>query len=303
MTKNDATYRNPFDLDELTYNGPIYHYTSEEKYQKIMQPAIGFVPEDCISLRLRNIAHMTDKNDKKERKHIYDTVYEAAKRLLSQKQISKDFYDIVIHFESLEKGYSISDTGITNRHIHVQNSKWRLTYTQLDYYVSCFSVNPDNKRIKDDFNAPMRIPFNKFFSASQPHYIGRLTDDVSICAPQYYGSLYPFCSFSGCKLEYYIKRVVYDDEEKINLIASCLTYIGNHYLPTDKDDIAFHLQAMYTLYDAFFKNISLAYEEEVRLVVRLARTAQTELLSKNYVILDGEDGMYLPISKDFLENE
>lgn len=91
-------------LDCLNYSDSLYHYTSEESYQYIVQPKDWF--DDCISLQFTRIDCMT-KNDQKERKHIEDTVEQSIQILLKQHKIDREFADAVINYKTNHTGLSI----------------------------------------------------------------------------------------------------------------------------------------------------------------------------------------------------
>ena len=86
----EPEHDNPWNFvaDELKYEGKLYHYTDKKGCDGIFDPHNTRgekieLPKNCVALRLTKISSMT-KNDDNERRHICDTVKEAANELLEK---------------------------------------------------------------------------------------------------------------------------------------------------------------------------------------------------------------------------
>lgn len=76
---------NILELEPLNYKGPLYHYAGTETCEKIFHPQRAL--KGCIVLRFARIETMI-WNDKKERRHIQDTMHEILESLVSKGVIS-----------------------------------------------------------------------------------------------------------------------------------------------------------------------------------------------------------------------
>jgi len=296
-TNSGARDSNIWELKSLNYEGPLYHYTGAETCEKIFNPQD--VPKDCALLWFARIESMT-RNDTKERRHIRDTMRETADRLLFQKRISNNFKDIVLLYEPNDEGiYRIATDEI---HPDLKNNIVKIDYGLVDYFVACFSICPNNAHIITELlkkhSIVKRIDFRNWFSSSKE--IG-------------YKSLrhmsYPFVSLDKCFLEYDIKQVVYDDAKKSELLETELIEMSCKYESLErenKDNIRYDLQALYVLYEAFFKGNEDKYknEKEVRFVVRIPRKERPHILAENRIAFGkGDSHIEIPIAKDFIIGE
>ena len=247
------------------------------------------------------------RNDREERRHIIAAIQDAISNLekepeSSEKYVTPEFVEIVQKFltSNIDKDqdfYTIISDEVNQKFGNYQ-VKWG--YGKLDYYVACFSTNPDNEYIMEKSGLPVRLAFKKLFSSS---------DEIPKCF------FPPYSKVAKCFLDYYLKKVLYCDVEKRRLIESYLLYIYKHNNGTE--DITNQLQDMCSLYDAFFKkcrNSETKYEywkeEEVRFVIRVPHEPSSySLLAEQGIVFDSEvneDGeirykyLYLPISKEFL---
>ncbi len=307
----DFTNNNIWDLNELKYCGKLYHYTNDIGCTGIFCPKTSNgniipLPENCISLRFTKISAM-DRNDKNERNHICDTVKEVIQRLLnepkeSEKYITQEFADIVLGFKPNGIGWYIGISDVINKELG--NNQISAGYDKIDYYVACFSTNPDNKYIERRFKYPIRLSFERSFVNP---------DEKKACMfnmPGYYKQLFPYCNISDSFLIPYFRKVLYDDTKKNKLIEKRLLEIYNTH--SEKKDIENQLEDMYSLYDAFFKRYADSEndywrEEEVRLVFRIAPKNKNSTLRQNGFVFDKEirngkevEYLYIPISKEFL---
>lgn len=316
----DSSY-NPWDLNELSYVGKLYHYTDKTGCDGIITPksSLGF-PTDCISLRFTRIEDMT-RNDPKERRHIMASVQKALNNLRneqkgSERHISAEFADTVQNFPA--KGTDV-DVGLytlisDKQNKELGNYQVKMGYNKLDYYVACFSTDPDNEHIMRAWSAPIRLAFKSGFSNPDEMPCGFLNNQISIQMPGYYHNFSPYPELRKCFIEHPFKRVSYDEIEKCKLIENLLLYIYKG--SREKKDINIQLHNMYSLYDAFFKkavNEESGYEywkeKEVRLVIRLPHGIRYDSLKKYGLILDAETEhngeitykyLYLPVDKTFL---
>lgn len=283
-------------LDCLNYSDSLYHYTSEESYQYIVQPKDWF--DDCISLQFTRIDCMT-KNDQKERKHIEDTVEQSIQIFLKQHKIDREFADAVINYKTNHTGLSIQKVKDT----------FYIDIDKVNYYVACFSTNSDNQYIRTHFHAPKCISFLPIFSQT---FCPNPQNDF----PSFGNSFmsFPTISFppypqlhTKWRLFYNLKRVVYDDTKKIEIITQDLLEIYQRSDPKDISDLKHRLQAMYSTYDAFFKakqigNEEYFKEEEVRFVIEIPNKISDNLQSQGKIKFDtNKEHLYLPIDKRFLK--
>lgn len=279
-------------LSDLKYIGTLYHYTDDNGYNGILNPAKEFnFPDDCISLMFNRIDIMT-RNDSKERKHIRDYINELCSESSSSTGITKPFADIVLNYDSTAEAlYTIS--GQTNG-----ISKIKMDFGKCNCYVACFSASQNNQHIIDTFKSKYAFEFNSGFSRA---------DDIRF---------YPFLSLNldNAGLAYDVRRVVYSHKEISSLLLEELLYIQSHYF--DKKDIEMQLQNIYALYDVFFKSEEYALEDEVRFVVYVPTEIDYKKLSQYKIVfrdscytdekgnsvdvLNGK--MFLPIDKTIFLN-
>ena len=312
---------NPWNLDELSHRGKLYHYTDKAGCDGIIAPkeSLGLSP-DCISLRFTRIEDMI-RNDLEERKHIVASVRKALNNLLnepqnSERHIPAEFADIVENFPAKETDIDVgSYTLISDKQSkELGNYQIKMGYNRLDYYVACFSTDPDNEYIMRKWNAPIRLTFKSAFlnPNEMPH--GFVNNQVAIQMPGFYHNFSPYPELRRCVIGHSFKRVSYDEVERCALIENFLLYIYKY--SRNKKDIKVKLHDMYSLYDAFFKkavNEESGYEywreKEVRFVIRLPHGTQRDTLKKYGLVLDSESEhngeiiykhLYLPVDKTFL---
>lgn len=302
-----------YELNELTYIGELYHYTHKDGCDGIFNPKTSdgkriLLPPNHIALRFTRTAD-NGRNDDKERRHINDTVKRVAEKLQhepkdSDRYISADFAEIVQNYQNLDTGYYTVISEKINKELRNHQIKWG--YGAVNYYIACFSTNPNNEYIMESFKCPIRLSFRHSFSApneKKKGYLGGIPCEVI----GLYKRLSPFSNLNSAFLTYYIGKVLYDDAEKCKLIEKYLLSIYKHY--TEKQSIEDQLQDMYYLYDAFFKNSYGAYwkEEEVRFVIKLSSEVSQDALKQYGFVFDSEirngrkyDYVYLPVDKEFL---
>ncbi len=283
-------------LDCLNYSGSLYHYTSEEAYQYIVHPQKWI--DNCISLRFTRIDCMT-RNDTRERKHIEDTVKKSVDILFKQNKIDSKFKDAVINYKTNHTGLSVKKA-----------DKFYLSLDKINYYIACFSTNPNNQYIKTRFNAQKCISFLPVFSQTfcpDSQNVSTYFGNSFISFPTI--SFAPRLQFKKWDLFYNLKRVTYDDSEKNKIIQHDLLDIYQRSKSEDDADLKYKLQAMYSTYDAFFKakqigNEAYYKEEEVRFVIEIPDSRSDELYSQGKIKFDiDKKYLYLPIDKQFLSLE
>ena len=97
---------NPWNLQELEYNGELYHYTNVTACRGIFcHKDCPDYPEDCISLRFKRIDCIAQRNDPNERRHIDKAVKKIALKLFKCKRISSDFLRIICDYKPTYKGF------------------------------------------------------------------------------------------------------------------------------------------------------------------------------------------------------
>lgn len=286
---------NIWDLDDLSYSGPLFHYTNPSALAKIQTPPSDF-PSDCISLQFTRIDCMT-KNDHEERRHIKATVKETAIQLFNNAKISRTFMETVCNYIPTDCSTYMLITDETDYGFCKPQNKIMLNYGEVDYYVACFSTNSNNHSIQRDFKASVRISFH-------PHFV---TPDKSIKEKDNFFTLgpvsefYPYKALAECNIVPYFKKVVYDSTQKAQLVARFLLDIYKQDL--SQAEIAYELQSMYALYEAFFKDNKFKCESEVRFVICLPRASLPNALKTAHIIFDNtKEHLYLPIDNYFITN-
>lgn len=308
---------NLYDLKELEYIGELYHYTYLEACRGIFchQDCPNY-PEDCISLRFKRIDCMI-KNDPDERKHINKAVTKIAQKLSKYGKISDDFSKILCDYKPTNKGiYRLAQDKLDYQFYKPQH-RLLLDFGPVDYYVACFSTNPNNEHIIKEFKTPVRITFNAGFSrvcANPFQVLPQVSNGVRFVNFSSY--TYPLQCIQKCFPNTYLRRVEYVDTSadvdkiKSNLIENKLLDIFDRYQKkTTVEKIQEEIEDMYSLYEAFIKDIKYESEEEVRFVIQLPQREYflkkygqfPELLTDNYFVFD-EDRTYLqlPISDEFV---
>lgn len=297
---------NSWNLDELSYEGELYHYTNGTGCAGIYTPKYFNgnpidLPPGCVALRFTRIESMRTGNDKKERIHIVDDIPRAIDDLKNIGKISSDFARTVHSFRPQNRGFSSIVTEEYDEKFHQPIIRWDIA-GELNYYVACFSTNPNNLHIKQKFCTPNRIAFRSEFSSPQKALKNWALGKI----PGYYTELNPFSSLYECGLYYSLRRVVYGDNEKRCLLKDQLMAVYERYDPLHPQDINDDLQDVYSLYEAFFKSAEYEKEQEVRFVIRIGADKPRILEEHNILfdscIVDGQkkEYLYLPVSKEFL---
>lgn len=324
----DFTKNNIWDLNELKYCGKLYHYTNMVGATGIFGHADSpNLPNDCISLRFTRIDCMK-KNDPEEREHINKAVKKIAKKLFLCNKIDNEFKQMILNYTPTYKGYHTLATDEIDHDFYKPQNRWLMDFGPLDYYVACFSVEPNNEHIINEFKSSVCITFNTDFSQ-------RCTEPSSIVVNKSSSwnrvidagvGPYPINIIRTCNCSVYLRRVEYINvhtciykiqsdllEERIIDIYKNYINIKQNYGENCKlnlETILNDIEDMYSLCDAFVKDIKYKEEKEVRLVIRLPqRKYFTEkygsfprLLTENQFLFD-KDRKYLqlPISEEFIK--
>lgn len=287
-------------LKNLSYDGKLYHYTDDAGYRGIIDPAENF--DENISLRLTRIDCLS--KDPLERKHIQETVQKVAGQLKEEGHITAAFYNLIRSYAPTTVGAFIYSTDFLDYSIHTPQHRLKSFVGETDYYIGCFSTNSKNQHIKSTFHSTRIIGFDQLFSAvDDPHALQNIMRN-GIHRVNYYNQLYPCKSLSATFFDFYMKKVLYHDDEKESLIKEALLEIFY-----SRDDWENQICMMYYLYDGFFKAKEFEPEEEVRLLVKVPRLEHYPEFWGSYHI-KFQDGvkcarqyLYLPISMDFLDQD
>ena len=205
---------NIWNLDDLSYSGPLFHYTNPSALATIQTPPSDF-PSDCISLQFTRIDCMT-KNDHEERRHIKATVAETAKQLFNDNKISHTFMETVCNYSSTDCSIYMLLTDQVDYQFGKPQNIGLLDYGKVDYYVACFSTDPQNDRIQKNFNAPVRISFDpSFVTPDKP--IERKSEIFNFNFGPVF-EFYPYRALTDCIITPYFKKVVYDRNQKKQLL-------------------------------------------------------------------------------------
>ena len=312
---------NPWDLKELKYNGELFHYTYASACKGI------FCHEDCpdfphnsISLRFTRIDQMAKKNDPNERMHIDKAVKKIAQKLSKQRKIDSDFLKLICDYESTCRGFYSLALDEMDAQFHRPQRRLLMDFGPLDYYVACFSTNPNNEHITKEFKTSIRITFNADFSrrCNDPHSFELRQEYPGMYICNFGNGLYPLQSIRECFVNTYLRRIEYIDTSanidniKSSFVEEKIMNIYKEYLECSKsevDKILWSIEDMCSLCDAFIKDVLYTPEEEVRFVIRLPQRDHfvkehgqfPKWLAENHFVF-GENGTYLqlPISEEFI---
>ena len=131
----------------------------------------------------KKIEHMAKKNDSNERMHIDKAVKKIAQKLSRHGKIDNDFLKLICDYEPTCRGfYRLAIDEIDNQ-FHRPQHRLLIDFGPLDYYVACFSTNPNNEHITKEFKTSIRITFNADFSR-------RCTDPFSFESFQEYPNMH-----------------------------------------------------------------------------------------------------------------
>lgn len=322
----DFSLNNHFYTGNSNYFGILYHYTDQNGCNGIFNPIDSNgnkidLDSGCISLRFTRIEDVT-RNDTGERQHIVAAIQDAINKLESDKYITQEFAKIVQDFLADDTGKNISfytsASNMVDETFHRPVIKW--DFGETDYYIACFSTDPNNIYIQERFNCPIRLVFRSCFSNPyEKTPIGNYRPTkFTPCGSTLYPYISPYSNLGldQSRLIPQIKEVVYDEKEKCKIIEQVLLVIFHHYScgTLSKDRLKNELQDMYSEYDALFKmyrNSENEYwrEKEVRFIIKINRDTDPDSLKQYKIILDNkieQDGktwykfLYLPVDKRFL---
>ena len=308
---------NPWDLKELKYEGELYHYTYVDACRGIFcHTDCPNYPSNSISLRFKRIDQMAQKNDPNERKHINHAIKKLARQLFKHGKISEDFLKIICDYEPTGRG--LYRLALDKKDTQFCEPIVQTEFGPVDYYVACFSTNPNNEHIVKEFKTSVRITFNSEFSRRCTDPFSRASFQVGSSGRVFdcSNSIYPLDSIRKCLLDTYLRQVEYVDTSadendiKSELIEQKLLNIfEQHQNKLRTETVQEEIEDMYSLCDAFIKDISYKLEEEVRFVIRLPEKEYflkkygqfPKLLTDNYFVFDKAwTYLQLPISEEFV---
>lgn len=287
----------------------MYHYTNEAGYNGIYN--FYDAPKDCIMLRFTRIDQSV-RNDSKERKHIIDTVIKCINMLLNQNKISADFAKHVKEFVPKEEGINTASTNSLDERFH--NYPVRISWGKTDYYMACFSINPNNTYIIKKYDATRCISFNSTFTGN---IVNRQLGMIHVNFVPNLRELNPFYALMEAGLYFEIKKIIYKSSQQFEIInRELLSLYSIHKNLDKKEKLENDLANMYAEYDGFIKperidDEEYHKEEEVRFLIRFPRDQNynKEILEMNHTVFENytPDGrprsFLLPINKMFLEND
>lgn len=264
-------------LKELVHNGKLYHYTTANGYNKILNPeqecdvTKSKFPKDCISLQFKRIDLMT-RNDEKERRHMKDLVL----ALLEKSQntgLTKDFVKMVLQYTPTDEAFYTTikyeeDSPESEEYVIFDKKIVKWGVDSCDYYAACFSTNPYNKHIIKNFGSEYIFSFKECFS-SQPNLLTQ--HNLSW--------FYPFSSLRNAFLDFDIRKVVYTKEQLSEVLLKEFLFLQHQYFSVK--NLKERLQDLYAKYDAFVKSEEYAPEEEVRFIVSIPQQYDTKKLEKH----------------------
>jgi len=219
----------------------IYHYTSISGLLGIINPyrnpSLYFTQYDCL-------------NDKSEREEFFDFLKKYCDSKLKQNIISKDFYNKVNELIKNQNTFDFDYITLNN------NNKKGCSYLSLiecDTYLCCFSIEQD------------LLPMWNYYTKSQ-HYEGV---SIGIYTHQFHNIN---CFNKGYTIS--LKKVLYDDEEKIKKLDSTILELSKYYDNANQNTIksieAFIIRIIRE-FQFSFKHKSFEHEKEVRAILRIPR--------------------------------
>lgn len=278
-------------FNELEYKGNcLYHYTDDTGAQNIFNPKLNSAtfnfPDGCIALRFTRIDCMT-KNDEMERRHIGEDIRAVVAGLSENGLVNTDIAERILGYSSKdESAYLIVQDEVDEE---TKSNVLKLGYEPVDYYVACFSFDPDNQHIIENFGSTHRIVFKNFFPGI--HTLKRGIFNFIINNDSYD----PFLSLNECFLDTYICKVVYSESEKYRLLRPEM------YRLKESTNVEQDLQNIYARYEAFFKSTAYEEEKEIRFVITVPRSDLPNTLWENNIVLDStREHLFVPVSKIFL---
>lgn len=293
-------------MEDQIYNGDLYHYRGENGYNGILNlPAKFNYPPNCICLQFRRI-DCVSTNDSDERKHISCAIKSIANKLHDEGKIDKLTVDSINEFNPSNKSvYTI----ITDKQSEdFNNNVVKCDFKVCDYYIACFSTDPKNGHIMQEFKANHVFVFGNGFSYGDSSDVGSW-DNSAFKARFTISAFYPFKALRESFLNFQIRRVLYNEEEMRSLLEPEIMEIQELINKTGKDDVKIEekIEDIYALYDAFFKEPRYAEEREVRFAIKVPHKFNKKILEANYFRFvdwkEENEKMYLPVDKEMFLKE
>lgn len=225
----------------------LCHYTSPDGLLGIFEkntPALYFSQYDSL-------------NDAKERKDIFECLYSYCDRLVKEGRMSPKLYNDIT---SIQQSDLFGITRETKEELILDDGEKITVSTafaneECYTYICSFSSNNDS------------LPMWRMYSKAD-HYEGFCIE----FSPEV------FLDNSGYRNGYTVElaKVIYDESKKMELMEKVLSPIMNLYdsaTEQDQKNLLFIVKEMIKDFEFIFKNKSFSYEEEIRAILHIPKTA------------------------------
>ena len=235
----------------------FYHYTSVAGFESILQLDKDNKADNIILWASRYDC----MNDTTEGNFVNDVYRSACNELLSEKQLSREQYNLIIDLKQknssliryFEDSAKNSDD-VANAQLSELDEKYkiyeRFYSSECDRYICCFSKNGDS--------LPMWNYYNK-----GDKYEGY---NIVFDSANFEASINQLC----CKSVYFrYFEVVYNETEQKRIIKGFVSKLLNKYYSQDPQFVKDMISDQLFDWSLMFKNDCFKHEEEARLVIHL----------------------------------
>ena len=226
------------------YKDIIYHYTSLAGFESIL-----FGKKDKTTLWSSRFDCL---NDASEGKIVISRYIEVCNSLMNNNEISKEFFDFIC---------TVSPPRTTLISVN-KDEKSRLVRPEYDTFITSFSKNSDSLVMWNYYSKG-----NKY----QGYNLGFDAKDLNNCLKE---------SFDDKEVKFSIYPVVYSKNEQYSLIKNLILEMNRLYEEDYKTSINYVISNQLLEWSWIFKNEYFQHEEEVRVIVYVAKKQINGLLKK-----------------------
>lgn len=231
-------------LKRVTKATTIFHYTKIDNFYHILN-------DDKVRLWACQIDCMNDTEEEKDAARVFKDV---CQELIKSKQIGKEFYDSVSQIKPERKAWISYNTEDSHKNEGIE-STLEMSFENCEHFICCFSRNNDS------------LPMWNYYSQDGKYSginVGFLVSSLQEELAKQQGE--------GYKAEIY--DVIYEDEEKKNIIANVLTGLNKYYSEKTKVKINNVLKTTLDNWSTQFKNSHFKHEEEVRIIYHVPKESK-----------------------------
>lgn len=232
------------DLMYSEYDEEIFHYTSPGGFESIL-----FSDKDNITLWASRYDCLNDASEGTIAQKIYEEVCE---ELRSNNQITEIMYNVIATVVPAR----------TVLFMHDEGDKVKMTREEYDRFVCSFSKNKDALAM-----------WNYYSKGSK--YEGY---NVGISALEVKDSLAK--SFDNKKVSVHICPVIYEKEEQKRIIRKLLLKLQGLYKKEHENSIRYVVSNKLLEWSLTFKSEYFQHEEEVRIIVDVAKKTENGIIQK-----------------------